>query len=446
MDFQVSLEQRVLSAILASPLKQYDWVGWKVHPMSNYYLVAHILKPECFTVEVYRKAFEAMVELAKDRREIDIMSIFKQGKLTSGEFGAISDLTCLEIFPNLTSNSKILFEQYYDRRLKEITTKASTGDASNLTRELIELEKEWDKFKALRPFHQMVKDVENEIDKAIENGHALIGITTGNAELDYMTGGWQNTDLIIIAGRPGMGKTARCLSFLRAAVNSGKRALFMSFEMSSGQLIKRLIAEGAGIDLSQINRGQISPYSRQQIADVAKDIQQLPIEINDNGRTSIYDIASKCRILKSQNRLDILIVDYLQIIPQGNIKANSRNDLIGVFTSELKNVAKENNIPVILMAQLNRSGEGKIDARPELHQLRESGNIEQDADFVGFIYRPSYYTKGDQTKESNSDFKEMDNTEYLLYSELIIAKHRNGKLGTIIEKFDGAKQRFYTNQ
>ena len=314
-----------------------------------------------------------------------------------------------------------------------------------VTKGLLDIQNEIQGIKGEKEFSKIIDEVEKEIDIAMQNPDHVSGIATGHSMLDRLTGGWQNSDLIIIAARPSMGKTARCLNFLKVAVDSWKKALFMSLEMSSHQLVKRLLAEGSGLDLQDINRGRLSHYSRNDIATIAESLKKLPITINDNGRTTIFDIAANCRILKSQNKLDILIVDYLQILNGVKVKVGNRNELIGLFTGEFKNIAKECNIPVILLSQLNRNNESSSDKRPELQHLKDSGSIEQDADFVGFIYRPSYYTKNDQSKETDEDFKAMDEREYLMYSEFIVAKNRNGKLGFIKEYFNGSSQRFTEN-
>lgn len=436
--FEEKIERVVLGTVIQQP-----WSLTEIEPM---------LKPEYFFVPFHKDVVNAIHRLLKERTQVDVLTIIEviENK-TPGTAIRVTDLTN-EIY-NGVIQQKILFlaETYFKRQLVDLAFVAfSELNAGKdfyemkdfVSKGLLDLQQDIEGTKGDKSFSKSVERVESHIESAMENPEHISGITTGNSLLDSITGGWQNTDLIIIAARPGMGKTARALGFLKSAVESGKQAMFMSLEMSADQLITRLISEGTGLDLMDINRGRLSKYSHDAIKRIAAHLKTLPIVVNDNGRTTIYDIATKCRILKSQNKLDILIVDYLQIVKGSKSDKLSRNDLIGMFTSEFKNIAKECKIPVIVLCQLNRSGEGAGDKRPELQQLRESGSIEQDADFVGFIYRPSYYTKNDQAKETDPFFSEMDEQEYLKYSEFIIAKHRNGKLATVKEYFSGSTQRF----
>jgi replicative DNA helicase len=415
--------------------------------------VGNMLHDNYFFKPFHKDVLKAIKELISERKSVDILSVNQQ--LNNPKLAyEITKLTENVVSKLVIQKVHFLAELHFKRKLLELNFVAFT-DLNNgkdvfemkefVTRGLLDLQNEIQGIKGEKEFSKIVDEVEKDIDIAMQNPDHVSGIPTGHSMLDRLTGGWQNSDLIIIAARPSMGKTARCLNFLKVAVDSGKKALFMSLEMSSHQLVKRLLAEGSGLDLQDINRGRLSHYSRQEIANIAKALKTLPITINDNGRTTIFDIAANCRILKSQDKLDILIVDYLQILNGGKVKVGNRNELIGLFTGEFKNIAKECNIPVILLSQLNRNNESSSDKRPELQHLKDSGSIEQDADFVGFIYRPSYYTKNDQSKETDEDFKAMDEKEYLMYSEFIVAKNRNGKLGFIKEYFNGSTQRFTEN-
>ena len=415
--------------------------------------VGNMIKEDYFFKPFHKDVLSAIKTLISQRTTVDIISVNKH----LGNPKLAYDITSLcdnVVSKNIIEKVHFLAELHFKRKLLELNYVSFT-DLNNgkdvfemkefVTKGLLDIQNEIQGIKGEKEFSKIIDEVEKEIDIAMQNPDHVSGIATGHSMLDRLTGGWQNSDLIIIAARPSMGKTARCLNFLKVAVDSGKKALFMSLEMSSHQLVKRLLAEGSGLDLQDINRGRLSHYSRNDIATIAESLKKLPITINDNGRTTIFDIAANCRILKSQNKLDILIVDYLQILNGGKVKVGNRNELIGLFTGEFKNIAKECNIPVILLSQLNRNNESSSDKRPELQHLKDSGSIEQDADFVGFIYRPSYYTKNDQSKETDEDFKAMDEREYLMYSEFIVAKNRNGKLGFIKEYFNGSSQRFTEN-
>lgn len=411
-----------------------------------------MLNEEYFYKPFHKDVLGAIKALIRERKTVDILSV-KQYIGDPKLAYDISNLCMNVVSRNITEKIHYLAEIHFKRKLLDLNFTAFTELNQGkdffemkdfVAKGLLDLQQEIEGVKGEKDFAKIVQEAEDKIDISMQNETGITGICTGNHVLDAMTGGWQKTDLIILAARPGMGKTARALSFLKTAVIGGAKALFMSLEMSGDQLVMRLLAEGSNLDLADIRRGRVSHYSREYIRTTAQYLKTLPITINDNGRTTIYDIASKCRILKSQNKLDVLFVDYLQIV-RGS-KADSRlnrNDLIGMFTSEFKAIAKECEIPVIVLAQLNRANDGS--KRPDLQHLRESGSIEQDADFVGFIYRPSYYTKGDQSKETEEEFKEMSEHEYLQYSEFVIAKNRNGKLGVVREYFDGSKQKFSEN-
>lgn len=423
---------------------------------SAYGRAMSILNADMFYSDANKLIYTAIESLASSRQPIDILTVISKlrsnGDLDSigGAYYVTSLTNNVASAANIEYHAHVIMQKYISREVIQIagwSGKEAFDETADIFETLTEISKRLLNIHTLskknsdKSMDKIVSEVITDIKLAMENDDHINGIPTGNTTLDKITGGWQKGDLIVIAARPSMGKTARVLTFLKKAVDVGKSALLMSYEMSSHQLVKRLLSEASGLDLSDVNRGRLSPYSFNLISNIANEIKSLPIALNDNGRTTIYDLANRCRILKASGKLDMLIVDYLQIIPRGKQK-EPRHELIGLFTSELKSLAKELDIPVIILSQLNRSNEGNTDKRPKLEHLKESGSIEQDADMVGFIYRPSYYTQGDQSKETDEEFKSMDEREYLMYSEFIIAKNRNGKLGFIKEYFEGSKQRF----
>jgi replicative DNA helicase len=270
-----------------------------------------------------------------------------------------------------------------------------------------------------------IKDIEES--KSDKDG--LSGIATGFTELDRMTSGWQNSDLIILAARPGMGKTAFVLSVARnAAVIGNKNIALFSLEMSSLQLVKRLISSEAELSSEKIRSGKLAEHEWQQLHTKISTIEDAGIFIDDTPALTVLDLKAKARRLKRQRNIDMVIIDYLQLMraDEGNKKmAGNREQEISYISRSLKSLAKELDIPVIALAQLSRAVEQRQDKRPMLSDLRESGSIEQDADLVTFIYRPEYY--GITQDEEGNDNEGL--------TELIIRKHRNGSPGTVNLKF-----------
>lgn len=439
MTYDIDLEITILAACVTSK--------------TSLQMAEATLKEEYFYKPFHQDIVKAIHKLIRSRDVVDFMTV--NGALEKPTEKTRNDLMDLAIKANVYDIRKHLIqlaEYYFKRQLIELCLSNYNNlvggsdifeTKSNIASGLMTVQNEIEGIKDYKSFSKTVEDVEHQIDVAMITPDHVSGIPTGSLMIDALTGGWQNTDLIVLGARPGMGKTARALSFLKAAVQANKKALFISLEMSTSQLVKRMIAESTGVDLTDLNRGRISQYTRDDIKAAADYLKTLPIVVNDNGRTTIYDISAKCRILKSQDNIDILFVDYLQITKGSKQDSRlSRNDLIGMFTSEFKNIAKECNIPVILLCQLNRGNEGSSEKRPDLQHLRESGSIEQDADIVAFLYRPSYYTKGEQANETDQELRELPESDYLRYSEIIFAKHRNGKLKIIREQFNGSTQQF----
>ena len=417
--------------------------------------VYDLLNVDCFYNDQNKAIFEAIQELYNKKSPIDMLTVTNYLRtaqkldLVGGAYYIIQLTNQVASSVNIEYHSAILLELSLKRKIikecGEVFEKAFNEgqDAfelkSDLETRILEINKSVSKNKEVVWSKSVLRTLE-QIEESAKNDGQLIGVSTGNSKVDNLTGGWQNSDLIILAGRPGMGKTARALSFMKAAISTGKKVKFYSFEMSTNQLVRRLIADHTGLDMIKINRGYLTSDELSLIAKVSQELINLPIKVNDNSRMTIMDMASDCRILKSKGELDMIIVDYIQITKSG-LKKTTRNDEIGFITSELKSIAKECDIPVIALAQVRRNGS----ERPDLEDLRESGSIEQDADLVMFNYRPSYYTLGDMSQEKDSDYSSMSLEQYNQLSELIVAKNRNGKVQKIIEYFDGSTQTFKEN-
>jgi replicative DNA helicase len=271
-----------------------------------------------------------------------------------------------------------------------------------------------------------------EIEKARMQGGGISGVATGFTALDKVTAGWQNSDMIVIAARPAMGKTAFVLSMARnMAVDFNQGVALFSLEMSSVQLVKRLISSETGISGEKLRKGDLADHEWVQLNQRVQRLAAAPIYIDDTPGISIFDLRAKCRRLKMQHDIKIVVIDYLQLMTAGGGKGvGNREQEISSISRSIKEVAKELNIPVIALSQLSRSVETRGgDKKPQLSDLRESGAIEQDADIVSFIYRPEYYgfMENPETGASNEGV-----------GTIIIAKHRNGALDEVNLRF--AKQ------
>ena len=281
----------------------------------------------------------------------------------------------------------------------------------------------------------------NQAKKRIEeiaNKEGLSGIATGFEKLDKVTSGWQPSDLIIIAARPCMGKTAFVLSMARnVAIDFGHPVALFSLEMSSVQLITRLISSETGLSSEKLRTGKLEKHEWEQLSVKVKDLEKAPLFIDDTPSLSIFDLRAKARRLKSQHDIKIIIVDYLQLMTAGgNGKGGgNREQEISTISRNLKALAKELEVPVIALSQLSRAVETRGSSkRPLLSDLRESGAIEQDADIVSFIYRPEYYKIDEWDDDEQGSTKDQ--------GEFIIAKHRNGSLENVRLKFIGHLGKF----
>ena len=274
------------------------------------------------------------------------------------------------------------------------------------------------------------------LQKAAARTDGLSGLSSGFHQLDKMTSGWQNSDLIIIAARPAMGKTAFVLSMAKnmAVTNKVPVALF-SLEMSNVQLVNRLIVNVCEIPGEKIKSGQLAPYEWGQLDYKIKELYDAPLYVDDTPSLSVFELRTKARRLVREHGVKIIIIDYLQLMNASGMSFGSRQEEVSTISRSLKGLAKELNIPIVALSQLNRgveSREGIDGKRPQLSDLRESGAIEQDADMVCFIHRPEYYKI--YTDEKGNDLHGM--------AEIIIAKHRNGAVGDVLLRFRAEYARF----
>jgi replicative DNA helicase len=283
--------------------------------------------------------------------------------------------------------------------------------------------------RAYSSMREVIKDTFPQIEALYQKSESVTGVPTGFIDLDEMTSGWQNSDLIILAARPAMGKTAFTLNMAtHAAVTRKIPAAFFSLEMSNQQLAIRMLCSEGRIDQGNLRRGRMTEQEWARLIKAAGSLSESKIFLDDTPGLSIMEFRSKCRRLKAEHDIGIVFVDYLQLMSGSNrTKSSSREQEISEIARGLKGVAKELNVPIIALAQLNRGVESRADKRPMMSDLRESGAIEQDADIISFIYRDEYYNPETEAKG---------------IAEIIIAKHRNGSTGTVNLRFFGAHTRF----
>ncbi len=295
--------------------------------------------------------------------------------------------------------------------------------------------------------------------KAYQRDGKLSGIATGLTKLDHLMGGLQPSDLIIVAGRPGMGKTALATNVAfniarsyeerqradgtRETVNGGIVGFF-SLEMSAEQLATRIIAEQAGVPSYKIRRGDISEPEFHRLAEAARAMQTIPFYIDQTGGLTIAQLAARARRLKRQRGLDVLVIDYLQLLGASKTRSDSRVQEVTELTTGLTALAKDLNVPVVALSQLSRQVESRDDKRPQLSDLRESGSIEQDADVVLFVFREEYYLNGRKPHEGTPEFEEWWAAQEKVHgkAEIIIGKQRHGPTGTVELAFDAEVTRF----
>ena len=402
--------------------------------------VYETLRPESFYKPAHVLIFEAMFELYKDLQPIDTLTVAEKLKQMgtleeSGGIGYLIDLTNqIASAANIEYHAKIVAQKFIKRELIRVSTQIVT-DSFEDNRDVFDLldEAESSLFeitdrnlrRGYNSLSELVGDARKKLEELSNKKDGLTGVPSGFKSLDQITSGWQPSDLIIVAARPGMGKTSFTLALaLNAAQKFQKPMAVFSLEMSNIQLVQRMISMESEIESRKLRNGQLEEYEWFQLDKVVEKLTKVPVYIDDTPAINVFELRAKCRRLHQQHKIEMVIIDYLQLMSSSpNDKRGNREQEISTISRSLKGLAKELNIPVIALSQLSRAVETRGgDKRPQLSDLRESGAIEQDADIVTFIYRPDYY-----------DLAEPDDPKGM--TEIIIAKHRNGALGTVKLKF-----------
>jgi replicative DNA helicase len=438
--------------------------------------VSDFLQPDHFSEELHRRIYDVISQLIRS--------------------GKVATPVVLKTFLGDHDLGGITISQYLARLAAEATTVINAGDYARtvvdlaLRRHLITIGEDivnaaYDAPVEAEP-RQQIEEAERKLYQIAETGrrdggfqpfslaltHAidmaanafqrdghLSGIATGLTDLDAKMGGLQQSDLIIIAGRPGMGKTALATNIAfniarahrseqqpdgtRKSVNGGIVGFF-SLEMSSEQLATRIIAEQSGVASYKIRRGSITEDEFQRLSDAAAEMHRVPLFIDQTGGISIAQLTSRARRLKRQSGLDVLVIDYIQLLSGSKTRNDNRVQEVTEITTGLKALAKELNVPVVALSQLSRQVESRDDKRPQLSDLRESGSIEQDADIVMFVFREEYYLRNRQPREGTEEFIAWQNQMERAHgrAEVIIGKQRHGPTGTVELAFEDEVTRF----
>lgn len=409
--------------------------------------VVDTLKPQHFYQEANKKVMEAIISLYNETQPIDILTVTdKMRQLGTLEIAGggyyITNLTtnAVRAGSNIEYHCKIIEQKYMQREMIRISTETINDAYSDDTDVFDLIEVNQNKvFLTLSETHSKNgDDIKSLLKRSLDElkkppVHGLTGVGTDFTDLDALTGGWQPQDLIIIAARPAMGKTAFVLACARnATVKFRKPTVVFSLEMSSIQLTNRLVSNETGIHLERILKRRVNEKEQTDIEEKITDLSNSDLIIDDTPSLNVFELRAKCRRLKKKRDIGLIIVDYLQLMQGGEKASNNRDSEIGVISRALKSIAKELDVPVIALSQLSRKLEERQNKRPMLSDLRESGNIEQDADMVLFLHRPEYYGIMHDGKGGST----------VGLCEVIVAKHRNGVTDTILLDFNGSLMRF----
>ncbi|MDA9234282.1 replicative DNA helicase [Polaribacter sp.] len=412
--------------------------------------VIDILSPDAFYDSKHQEIYAAIFELFQNSEPIDLLTVSnllkKNGKLefVGGDFFLIRLTQKVASSAHIEFHARIILQKFIQRRLISISSEIieNAYDESTDVFDLLD-DAEGKLFevtqgnlkKSSEDAGSLVKQALKKIQE-IGNQEGMSGLATGFTKLDALTSGWQPSDLVIIAARPGMGKTAFVISMAKnMAIDFNHGVAVFSLEMSSVQLITRMISSETGLTSEKLRKGNLEPHEWEQLNVKVKKLSDAPIFIDDTPSLSIFDLRAKARRLVSQHGVKIIVIDYLQLMTAGGKAGGNREQEISMISRNLKALAKELSVPVIALSQLSRAVETRGGSkRPLLSDLRESGAIEQDADIVSFIFRPEYY--------GMTEWDDDEHTPCEGQGEFIVAKHRNGGLDNIRLKFTGHLAKF----
>ena len=452
----IEAEQALLAALLTSN--------------SVYERISDFLRPEQFYDDVNGKIFEAIAKLLENNQLADPLTLknyFLQKdemELIGGDRYLIELAKNAPILSNTATYGKLIYDLYQRREIlkisDEITNEANSFDPETDASQIIEkaevklynLSSSGEISQDFKKFSTSLVEAINSAESAYKREGQLSGIATGFTDLDQLLGGFHKTDLIILAGRPSMGKTALATNIAFKMVKTksiddeNKKNIvgFFSLEMSSEQLATRILAEDSSISSEKIRRGQLNSNDFQKIVKSSQTLGDLSLYIDDSPNLSISALRTRARRLKRKYGLNAIVIDYLQLIRPSLSRPDNRVLEIAEMTRNLKSLAKELNIPVLCLSQLSRQVEQRDDKRPQLSDLRESGAIEQDADVVMFIYREEYYIERKEPSPGTEDYQKWQEKMAKIHNvaEVLVAKQRHGPIGKVNLHFEGSITKF----
>ena len=456
LPMNIEAEQALLAALLTSN--------------SVYERISDFLRPEQFYDDINGKIFEAIAKLLENNQLADPLTLknyFLQKdemELIGGDRYLIELAKNAPILSNTATYGKLIYDLYQRREIlkisDEITNEANSFDPETDASQIIEkaevklynLSSSGEISQDFKKFSTSLVEAINSAESAYKREGQLSGIATGFTDLDQLLGGFHKTDLIIIAGRPSMGKTALATNIAFKMVNTksiddeNKKNVvgFFSLEMSSEQLATRILAEDSSISSEKIRRGQLNSNDFQKIVKSSQTLGDLSLYIDDSPNLSISALRTRARRLKRKYGLNAIVIDYLQLIRPSLSRPDNRVLEIAEMTRNLKSLAKELNIPVLCLSQLSRQVEQRDDKRPQLSDLRESGAIEQDADVVMFIYREEYYIERKEPSSGTEDYQKWQEKMAKIHNvaEVLVAKQRHGPIGKVNLHFEGSITKF----
>jgi replicative DNA helicase len=419
--------------------------GLLIEPSAFERVVDEALRPDDFYRRAHGVVFKVIQDLTNAAEPVDTLTVvdelMRRGQLeTVGGAAAVAQLEALiPTAAHVGAYARLIKEKSTLRRLIESATliveagfrqdRRVTDIIDEAERAILAISESTAK-RGMVPMSELVRRATEQLTKAVENKSAITGVPSGFRDLDHLTSGFQPGELIIVAARPSMGKTAFTLNLAaHAAMRARVPVGFFSLEMGADQLVQRLIGAEARIDISALRRGFIQRHEWTKLAQAAGELAEAPVYIDETPGLSVSEMRTKARRLKHESNIGMVIVDYLQLM-SGPPGMDNKATEVGEISKGLKQLARELNIPVIALSQLNRGVESRTDKRPMMSDLRESGAIEQDADVIAFLYREEYYLR-DKTPEDKIGI-----------AEIIIGKHRNGPTGSVDLRFFNSITRF----
>lgn len=431
-------------------------IGACLNEREAFSLISELLKPDSFYDSKHRAIFTAIQSLAAENKPVDLLTVTEQLRATDQLDAAGGPVYMAELSQKVLSSAHVEYHAHivaqkslarqlitYTSNIQRLAFDEGQDVAELMQKaegELFELSRNNIK-KDFTQIDPVIGEAYRMLEAAMARTDGLSGLASGFHALDAVTSGWQNSDLIIIAARPAMGKTAFVLSMCKnMAVDMKVPVAMFSLEMSNVQLVNRLITNVCEISGNKIKSGQLAPYELSQLDLKLNDLYGAPLYIDDTPSLSVFELRTKARRLVRDYGVRIIFIDYLQLMNASGMSYNSRQEEVSTISRNLKALAKELNIPIIALSQLNRAVENRVgtDAndtnskRPQLSDLRESGAIEQDADMVCFIHRPEYY----------KIYQDQHGRDMHGIAEIIIAKHRNGEVKDVRLRFVGEYARF----